>query len=508
VNACESSDSQAPQGRDRGPAAGETDRSHADTLLTAGRSEASSGVASQTLGVPAAVGRLLATLNPDGTRLWLRPTLARGRFWRARRAVGWALIAIYLALPHIAVGGQPALRFDLARGEFHFFGATLFATDTALLMLFAIAALLAVFWVTALYGRLWCGWGCPQTVYLELLFRPLERWIEGGARQQEALDRSRWPWRRWLKWGAFAAISFLLANNLLAYFVPSATLWAWVTGSPLDHPHGFAVVVGVFALMLIDFGWFREQMCTVVCPYARLQSVLVDRETRVVGYDLARGEPRGKLRKTSDLSLARSGDCVDCKACAHTCPTGVDIRDGSQLECVGCMQCVDACDAVMVKIGKPTGLVRWDTQPALQGGDRPAGRRWRTILYPSAMVVVLAALAWAAIVRSTADVTLLRGIGAPFDLVAGGAVVNQVRVRVHNHSGAPRSYTVAIDGAADLRLVAPENPFAVSDGDTRTLGVFIEAPPAAIAGKRDVRVRVSDGATYDEFHPFRLIGPR
>src|SRR4051794_22981120 len=227
--------------------------------------------------------RVLSTLNLDGTRNVIRPRLARGRFLTWRRVAGYALIALFVFLPRVRINGRPALLIDLVSREVDVFGALFRPSDGLVLMLLGIAIVLAVFLVTALFGRVWCGWGCPQTVYLEHVFRPIERLFEGRRG-----TRKTWP-RRTLKWLAFTAISFLLSNVFLAYFVGVDRLELWVLDSPLEHVGGFALVCGVAALMLFDFGYFREQMCIVACPYGRLQTVLLDPQSLIVGYDARRG---------------------------------------------------------------------------------------------------------------------------------------------------------------------------------------------------------------------------
>ena len=336
---------------------------------------------------PAAPRRVLPTLNQDGSRRWVRPRPFDGRYMRLRRRVGWGLIALFSGLPFVRIGGQPALLLDIPTRQFHFFGATLRATDGVLLMLLLLAIFVAVFAITAWIGRAWCGWACPQTVYMEFLFRPLERWLEGGRSAQLRLDRDGPNGRRLLKHFAFAVLSVLLANLFLSYFVGVARLSTWMTTSPLLHPTGFLVVLVTSLLVYADFGYFREQMCTVACPYARLQSVLLDPNSIVVGYDATRGEPRGRG--------AGKGDCVDCGACVATCPTGIDIRDGLQLECIACAQCVDACDSVMTKFHKPLGLIRYDAGHALhgvKGSLRP--RRPRLVAYVLVLVALLGGLAF------------------------------------------------------------------------------------------------------------------
>ncbi|HTV24110.1 MAG TPA: cytochrome c oxidase accessory protein CcoG, partial [Polyangiaceae bacterium] len=387
---------------------------------------------------PAAPRRVLPTLNQDGSRRWIRPRPFDGRFVRARRKVGWGLIALFVTLPFVRVAGNPALLFDIPARQFHFFGATLRATDGVLLMLLLLAIFVAIFAITAWLGRAWCGWGCPQTVYLEFVFRPLERWIEGGRNAQLHLDREGPNARRFVRYAVFALLSVLLGNLFLSYFVGVERLKHWMTESPFTHPTGSLVVLVTSLLVYADFGYFREQMCTVACPYARLQSVLLDPKSIVVGYDAGRGEPRG--RGTSN------GDCVDCGACVATCPTGIDIRDGLQLECIACAQCVDACDSVMTKFNRPRGLVRYDASHALhgvKGSLRP--HRSRLFVYSAVLVALVGGLVFFARGASRPEVTLLRGLGAPFELV-GGSVRNQVRLKIQNRSSAGAAYHIDVLG--------------------------------------------------------------
>mgnify|MGYP002778112900 CR=1 FL=1 len=461
--------------------------------------------------MPVAPGRVLPTLNEDGTRRWIRPKPAHGPKWRARRLVACALMVVFLAIPHLRLGGGPLVLLDLPRRQFTLFGTTFLPTDTLLLMLLLVTGVLAIFLVTALFGRVWCGWACPQTVYMEFLFRPVERLIEGGASGSRRLDalgaRGHWHPRRLVKYAVHAVLAVLVAHTFLAYFVGTEQLAEWVRRSPYDHPASFLVMAGVSALMFFDFAYFREQTCAVACPYGRWQSVLLDRRSMLVAYDRARGEPRGRGRDRERAGGVTLGDCVDCSACVQTCPTGIDIRDGLQMECIACTQCADACDAVMTKLGRPTGLIRYSSQELL-AGERRRLLRPRTVVYPALLALFLGAFVWALGEREDAEVTVLRGIGAPFTQEPDGRVANQVRIKVVNRAGGDRSYRLEIVGAAGATVVAPQNPLPVARGKTAETSVFVLLPPSAFTrGERAVTVRVTDGQTFTGEYPHRLAGP-
>lgn len=453
--------------------------------------------------------RVLPTLNADGTRRWVRPRLSPGRFLNARRVVGWLLIAIFVAAPWIQVGGRPLFLLDIPGRRFIVFAAEFRPTDTFFLMLLMLAIFLSIFWVTALVGRVWCGWGCPQTVYMELVFRPIERLFEGSPGHQRAEDRKGWftP-KRLAKYAVFALLSVALANVFLAYFVGAETVLAWMTRAPWEHPVGFSVVAITSGLMFFDFAYFRDQMCTVVCPYARLQSVLLDKDSLIVGYDEKRGEPRGKKRDRE--GGAALGDCIDCHACVQTCPTGIDIRQGLQLECVGCAQCVDACDAIMVRIGKPKGLIRYSAQSVLESpGTKAKVLRARTILYPLIILGLVIALVLGLGAQTDADVTVLRGLDTPFTEEAGGLIRNQLRVKVANRADAARSFTLSAPALSAEELLAPQNPLLVGPKDTVTTPVFITVPRSRFSrGELAVDIHVSDGQGFERITRFRLMGPR
>jgi len=451
---------------------------------------------------PIAPERVLPTLNADGTRNRIRPRLYPGRQLSRRRAVAWALVALFVGLPFLTIGGRPAILLDVVHRQFSLFGHTFLATDGVLLMLLMLTIFAAIFWTTALVGRAWCGWGCPQTVYMEFLFRPIERLFEGKREAQLELDKRGASVRRLLKNLVFLGLSFVLANVFLSYFVGTHALRSWMTEAPAKHMAGFLVVLVTTGLVFFDFAYFREQMCTVICPYARLQSVLLDRSSLVVGYDTKRGEPRSKGKQRPG-----NGDCIDCRACVVTCPTGIDIRQGLQLECIACAQCVDACDSIMDRIHKPRGLIRYASQDTLEKGRKASILRPRVVIYSLLLLGLLVILTSALSFKPGAEVTILRGIGAPFT-ENGAQVVNQIRIKVQNRTSAAQSYQVELADLPEAQLISPENPLPVAAGEQRTTSVFVMAPKSALShGRRALHFRISDGHGYRADFPYELLGP-
>ncbi len=300
----------------------------------------------------------VTTINDDGSRYFLHPADVTGRWVLARRLIGALLIAIYVLLPWIPINGNPAVFLDVEHRMFHLFGLTLVPQDLWV-MFFAISGLgFALFFVTSLLGRIWCGWACPYTVFLDHVYRRIERWIEGDAPARRALDNAPWTpakiFKRIVKHLLFAAISACIAHVFLSYFVSWRRLYGFMHEGPLQHATAFGIIAFLTLVLWFCFGYFREQFCIIMCPYGRLQGALTDDDTINVGYDEIRGEPRGTKGKTE-------GDCIDCRRCVQVCPTGIDIRNGLQLECIGCTACIDACDDVMTKIGRPRGLIRYDS---------------------------------------------------------------------------------------------------------------------------------------------------
>lgn len=458
--------------------------------------------------------RVLSTLKADGSRLWLRPHLSPGAYLRWRRIVGYFLILVFTVLPHLRINGKPPILLDIPAREFTFWGTTLYPTDSLLLAVLVVTIFLTVFCVTALFGRVWCGWGCPQTVYMELVYRPIERFFEGKPGRKAKPG----AWRKPAKYAVYLLVSMFLAHTFLAYFVGTDRLWEWVQRSPLDHPVTFLVMVFVTGLMLLDFGFLREQVCIVMCPYGRFQSVMLDKDSLIISYDEQRGEPRGKAKKPKqgddqDVSLKVLGDCVDCGMCVRTCPTGIDIRDGLQMECVGCAQCIDACDAVMDKLGRDPGLIRYSSQ-AVMSGQRKRLLRPRVAIYATLIVVLVSAFVVLLAVREPVLMRVLRGSGATFVVRDDGVLTNQITLKVHNRSAEPGVYSVGIEGLPGAQVVSERLPLSLAAFELREVPVEIRAPVEAFynRGYRDINVVLrDDGPEGDPDNAvrrrFRILGP-
>ena len=396
----------------------------------------------------------LAIVTGEGKRKWIYPKQPRGFYTRLRTALSALLLLILAATPFITVNGHPVMLFNVLERKFILFGVIFGPHDFPLLGLALITLAVFIILFTAVFGRLFCGWVCPQTVFMEMVFRKIDYWIEGNHREQRRLNESRWNAekirRKGSKYALYAILSFVVANMLLAWIIGGEALLTLVTDDPSRHLGGLTAMLAFTAGFYWIFSWFREQACILVCPYGRLQGVLLDPHSIVIAYDHVRGEPRGKLRRGQHRS---EGDCIDCKLCVDVCPTGIDIRNGTQLECVNCTACIDACDEVMDKIGKPRRLIRYDSAEGIASGRR---RLWtpRVIGYSAVLTALAALLVVLLANRSDLDVTILRTPGMFYQDQPDGRVSNIYDVSVLNKTFDRLPVELSLRGGhGELRMI-------------------------------------------------------
>jgi cytochrome c oxidase accessory protein FixG len=427
----------------------------------------------------------VTTINPDGSRTFLHPADVGGRFTLARRVTGLLLIAIYILLPWIPIGGHPAVFLDVEHRRFHLMGLTLLVQDVWLLFFVISGVGFTLFFITALLGRIWCGWACPYTVFLEHVFRRIERMVDGDAAARRKLDAAPWGFgktaRRVVKHALYVAGAGAIAHIFISYFISLPTLYRYMHESPGQHWFLFLAVMALTGVLYFCFSWFREQFCIVMCPYGRLQSALSDDDTMTIGYDRKRGEPRGKATD------AGAGHCIDCRRCVQVCPTGIDIRNGLQLECIGCAACVDACDDIMTKLQRPRGLVRYDSLNGLTGKKRRLLRP-RIFVYGLLMLLGAAAFAIGLTRVHTFDMTVVRMRGVPF-MVTENEVRNQFLFRLVSKADAPVTYTLSVEGApAGLRIGGLENEVTVSPQQELQQTLMLTMPKADYTGEFQFRL--------------------
>ncbi len=312
----------------------------------------------------------VGTMDQSGKRKWVYPRKPKGKFTNYRNIVSYILLIVYFSIPFIKINGNPFFLFNVIDREFYIFGQPFYPQDFFILTLGVIASLIFIIVFTIAFGRIFCGWICPQTIFMESIFRKIEYAIEGDRNKQIKLDRQEWNsekiWKRSLKWSIYLVISLIITHFMVMYIVGYEEVFKIIKEGPFAHLTNFVVIILFTAAFYFVFAWFREQVCTLVCPYGRLQGVLIDKQTINVFYDFKRGENRSSWRKGEDRKAAGKGDCIDCKQCVVVCPTGIDIRDGQQLECINCTACIDACDEVMEKVGLPKGLVRYATEDEIE----------------------------------------------------------------------------------------------------------------------------------------------
>ncbi|GAB3928598.1 cytochrome c oxidase accessory protein CcoG [Larkinella terrae] len=449
----------------------------------------------------------LPNQTTGGNRQWLYPRATSGRFTRWRTVVAIGLLTALFAGPFVWVNGHPLFLFNVLERRFIFFGVTFWPQDFYLVAIGLITFIVFIALFTVVFGRVFCGWICPQTIFMEMVFRKIESWIEGDYTARKRLDAGPWTTEKIIKKGTkysvFFLISFLISNTFLAYLIGRQEWLALITDGPGKHLGSLAAILLFTGVFYAVFAYLREIVCTTICPYGRLQSVLLDKNSLLVAYDYVRGEPRGKLKKDS---VDRKGDCIDCKLCVQVCPTGIDIRNGTQMECINCTACIDACDDIMTKINRPLGLIRMDSQQGIET-RQPFRITGRILAYTAVLASLVGLLVFLLVGRPALDVTVLRAPGQLFQREANNRISNLYSVEVINKTyGALPVRFVPQQADAVLRFVQPLN--RVQPGElTKTL-FFISLPEKAIRGNKTtltIDVRVGD-AVVDQIET-TFLGP-
>lgn len=408
----------------------------------------------------------LGIITDEGKRKFLYPRKPSGKFYNLRTIFSWILLAILFGVPFIKIDGHSFMMFNIVSRKFIIFGEIFGPHDYYILAIGVILFIVFIFLFTAVFGRVFCGWACPQTVFLEMVFRKIENLIEGDALRQKQFNQAPWTaskiFRKLLKWSVFFILSVLIANTLLAWIIGIDELYKIITDPVSQHLGGFIAMLIFSAGFYFIFAWFREYACIYVCPYGRLQGVLLDANSTVIAYDYVRGEPRGKLDKTGESKL---GDCIDCFQCVTICPTGIDIRNGTQLECVNCTACIDACDNIMDKINKPRGLIKFASANNIKNNTKFKVTA-KIIGYTAIFVVLVTVLTILILNRKPIDVTILRTPGTLFQEQPGNKVSNLYGIKLTN-----KTFN---DAPIQLKL---EN----IEGEIKVIGNDINLPPNAVS---------------------------
>ncbi|MDD5392625.1 MAG: cytochrome c oxidase accessory protein CcoG [Thiothrix sp.] len=433
----------------------------------------------------------------------------KGFFTTLRKVTVWLLLGLFYILPWIKWGGQQLVLFDLPARKFYLFGMVFWPQDFFYLALLLIISALTLFFVTALAGRIWCGYACPQTVWSEV-FVWIEQWVEGDRPQQIKLENAAWDRskisKKVIKHALWLFFSLLTGFSFVGFFVPMETLWTEFSGGTLGGWALFWVLFYGFATYG-NAGFLREQICLYMCPYARFQSAMFDKDTLIISYDEARGEPRGVRKRGADKS-AGEGDCVDCTLCVQACPTGIDIRDGLQYQCIGCAACIDACDTVMDKIGSPRGLVRYTTEHELNGGKTHI-LRVRTLIYAGLLTLITVALLYSMVNRIPLDMDVIRDRNVLFRDTGDGGIENIYILKVINMDQQAHKYKITVSGIEGMTLSGVDN-VNVPSGKVAEVTVNVRANPDKMTSKSEkvmFHIEAEENPTLTDSQEGRFLGP-
>lgn len=416
----------------------------------------------------------VATISKQGNRNYIFPKKPKGKLYNFRTIASIIYLLVFFTLPFIKVGDEPLFMFNVLQRKFIFFGQVFWPQDFFIFALGLLTFMVFIILFTVVFGRVFCGWACPQTIFMEMVFRKIEYWLDGDYTKQRKLKEMPWNAykirKRITKMAVFYFISFIIANFFLAYIIGMDQVLAMVKEGIAANLGTFISLLGFSSVFFFVYYWFREQVCIVVCPYGRLQGVLLDKKTIVVAYDYVRGEPRGKIKKEKEGQWD-TGDCVECAACVRVCPTGIDIRNGTQLECVNCTACIDACNEIMDKVNRPRGLIRYESEENI-AHSKKTKFNWRIGAYSFVLLILTSALAIMLVTRQDVDARILRTAGQMYQNMPDGRVANLYNIKLANKTRKDIPVTLKLEniqGEIDVvakDLVVPkesyfESPFIV-----------------------------------------------
>lgn len=444
-------------------------------------------------------------VDAKGKRVWFFPKKPIGKLYEYRKLLSYVFLIFFFALPFIKINGDPFFLFNVVERKFILFGVRFWPQDFFLLVIGMLIFIVFIALFTVVYGRVFCGWICPQTIFMEMVFRRIEYAIEGDAAHQRALKKASWSAekirKRVLKIVLFFVVSVIVANTFLAYIIGIDELKKIITEPFSQHVGGFMAMIIFSGVFFFIYYWFREQVCLVVCPYGRMQSVLLDKNSIVVAYDYKRGEPRTKFSKKPEKPI---GDCIDCNECVRVCPTGIDIRHGTQLECVNCTACIDACNMIMDKVNRPKDLIRYASEHSIQTGEK---LKWtpRIIGYTAVLFALIGLESFFLITRTDVDITINRARGQIFNRQQDGQVNNLYMMKIINKTKDDMHLEMKVDGA-DLVIIG-ENQ--VVKADSMIEGQFFIMMPESLIAKRkyDMQVMVYNNGKLLTQKPVHFIGP-
>ena len=429
----------------------------------------------------------LATTDESGERVYVHTHDVKGKWTQIRKSVYWFLIFIYLVFPWIRIDGKQLILLNLPDREFYVFGTLFYGHDGPFLIFFILAFLFLIAFITSVWGRVWCGYACPQTVFIDAIYKWIERKVEGSGPKRDKLEKSSWGidkiLKRSLKWVLYTAVSAHIVHSGIGYFVGTHELFYITTQSPTTNMYLFVLMLSLTIVILIDFGWFREQFCIIACPYGRFQSIIMDENSIVVAYDQKRGEPR---KRTKNVELKDSGDCVNCNRCINVCPTGIDIRDGLQMECIACTMCIDACSEIMVKVGKPIDLIGYTTENKSAG--KSSARSPRVYIYLVLLVLTAIGLLTSLTQRTKLKAQFIRETGAPFQYIKSEEVViNHFKIKLRYQNDDEISVMLESD-IKNLEIINPEEVIDLANIN-RSLDIFFKFKTSLLrSGERRVKI--------------------